>query len=77
MGLGFERAGTGVLLVGEGLLRMVTGRISARELGGPIAIAKTAGEQARQGLGPFLNACSSRQEAPTMWILELSPLGLL
>jgi regulator of sigma E protease len=54
--LGVERATTGVLLVFEGLYRMVTGRISARELGGPIAIARTAGEQARQGLGPFLNA---------------------
>jgi regulator of sigma E protease len=54
--LGFERAGTGVLLVFEGISRMVTGRISARELGGPIAIARTAGEQARQGFGPFLNA---------------------
>jgi regulator of sigma E protease len=56
MYLGAERAATGVLLVFEGLYRMVTGRISARELGGPIAIARTAGEQARQGFGPFLNA---------------------
>ncbi len=54
--LGFERAGTGMLLVFEGIYRMITGRISARELGGPIAIARTAGEQARQGFGPFLNA---------------------
>lgn len=54
--LGFERATMGVVLVFEGLYRMITGRISARELGGPIAIARTAGEQARQGFGPFLNA---------------------
>jgi len=54
--LGFERTGTLTLLVCEGLYRVVTGRISARELGGPIAIARTAGEQAEQGIGPFLNA---------------------
>ena len=54
--LGFERAGTGALLVFEGISRIIAGRISPRELGGPIAIARTAGEQARLGLGPFLNA---------------------
>ena len=54
--LGFERAMTGTLLVCEGLYRIVSGRVSARELGGPIAIARTAGQQAEQGLGPFLNA---------------------
>ena len=54
--LGFERTGTVTLLVYEGLYRVFTGRISARELGGPIAIARTAGEQAEQGMGPFLNA---------------------
>jgi regulator of sigma E protease len=54
--LGFERTGTVAWLVYEGLYRIVTGRISARELGGPIAIARTAGQQAEQGFGPFLNA---------------------
>jgi regulator of sigma E protease len=54
--LGFERTGTVAFLVYEGLYRIITGRISAKELGGPIAIARTAGEQAEQGLGPFLNA---------------------
>lgn len=54
--LGFERAGTGVLLVFEGLYRIIAQRISARELGGPIAIARMAAEQAKQGMGPFLHA---------------------
>jgi regulator of sigma E protease len=54
--LGVMRTVTVVRLVYEGLYRIVTGRISARELGGPIAIARTAGQQAEQGIGPFLNA---------------------
>lgn len=54
--LGCERAVMGVVLVFEGLSRMIMGRVSARELGGPIAIARTAGEQAKRGFGPFLNA---------------------
>ncbi len=73
--LGVERAGTGVLLVFEGIFRMVTGRISARELGGPIAIARTAGEQARQGLGPFLNALGFL--SVNLAVLNILPIPVL
>jgi regulator of sigma E protease len=34
---------------------MATGRVSTREVGGPIAIAQAAGESVRAGLGQFLS----------------------
>jgi regulator of sigma E protease len=44
---------TGVVV--QGLALMLQGRVSPRELGGPIAIARAAGEQARAGGRYFLS----------------------
>lgn len=41
-------------LVVQGLGAMFTGRVPLRELGGPIAIARAAGQQARQGAKYYL-----------------------
>jgi regulator of sigma E protease len=38
----------------SGLAQMVTGHVSVRELGGPIAIAQAAGRQAKNGLWSYL-----------------------
>jgi regulator of sigma E protease len=73
--LGFERTGTLTVIVYQGLYRIVTGRISARELGGPIAIARTAGQQAKQGLGPFLNALGFL--SVNLGVLNLLPIPVL
>ncbi len=37
-----------------GLLKMVTGDVSPRNIGGPILIAQMAGQEAQEGLGSFL-----------------------
>ena len=41
-------------MVVRGLMLMVTGEVSFKELGGPIAIAQAAGQQARDGLSAFV-----------------------
>ena len=37
-----------------GLVKMIKGEVSPRNLGGPILIAQMAGQQAQEGLGSFL-----------------------
>jgi len=62
-----------VVLKGFGL--MLTGRVSARELGGPIAIAQTAGEQARAGLEQYLTMLAFL--SINLGVLNLLPIPLL
>jgi len=62
-----------VVLKGFGL--MLTGRVSAKELGGPIAIAQTAGEQARAGLEQYLTMLAFL--SINLGVLNLLPIPLL
>ena len=62
-----------VVLKGFGL--MLTGRVSARELGGPIANAQTAGEQARAGLESYLTMLDFL--SINLGVLNLLPIPLL
>ena len=48
-----QTAGTAFAVL-QGLGQMVTGHVSVKELGGPIAIAQAAGRQARNGLSSYL-----------------------
>jgi regulator of sigma E protease len=48
-----QSAGT-ALAVLQGLGHMITGHVSVKELGGPIAIAQAAGRQARNGVWSYL-----------------------
>src|SRR5947208_2587850 len=50
---GDQTYGTSVMVL-KGLVLMMRGRVPLRELGGPIAIARAAGQQARAGLRYFL-----------------------
>jgi regulator of sigma E protease len=59
----------------KGFVLMFTGRVSARELGGPIAIAQTAGEQARQGLEQYLTMLAFL--SINLGVLNLLPIPLL
>jgi regulator of sigma E protease len=52
--LAAEQTGGTALAVLQGLGQMVTGHVSVKELGGPIAIAQAAGRQARNGLWNYL-----------------------
>jgi len=54
LGLAAEQTAGASLAVLQGLGQMVTGHISAKELGGPIAIAQAAGRQARNGLWSYV-----------------------
>lgn len=74
--------GQGALKTGEvtvvtvvGLWKIVTGRLSASNIGGPIQIAQVAAEQARHGLGSlaFLTAAISVNLA----VLNLLPVPML
>jgi regulator of sigma E protease len=51
---GVERTYTLTLLSLKALWSIVTGELSLRTLGGPIAIAQLAGESAQQGIFPFI-----------------------
>ncbi len=50
-----RQTATASWLVAQGFLRMIQGRVPLRELGGPIAIAQAAGQQARAGARYFLS----------------------
>ncbi len=52
--LAAEQTGGTALAVLQGLVQMVTGHVSVKELGGPIAIAQAAGRQARNGFWNYL-----------------------
>jgi regulator of sigma E protease len=54
IGLAAEQTGGTALAVLQGLGHMLTGHVSVKELGGPIAIAQAAGRQARNGLWSYL-----------------------
>jgi regulator of sigma E protease len=55
VGMAAQQTWTASALVVKGLALMVQGRVPLRELGGPIAIARAAGQQARAGTRYFLS----------------------
>ncbi len=57
------------------LWKMVTGKISPRNLGGPVSIAKAAGDSARAGLVPFLQILAFI--SVSLAILNLLPVPVL
>jgi regulator of sigma E protease len=54
LGLAAQRIGTLTVLQAQLLWRMVLGRVSIKNLGGPLTIAQEAGESASAGAGSFL-----------------------
>lgn len=59
----------------QGLVLMVQGRVPLRELGGPIAIARAAGQQARAGLKYFLSMLAFL--SINLGVLNLLPVPVL
>jgi regulator of sigma E protease len=55
IGMAAEQTYTASFVVLKGLLLMVQGRVPLSELGGPIAIARAAGQQAQAGASRFLS----------------------
>lgn len=54
LGAGLEQTWSWTKLVCLGIVKMIEGVVSPRELGGPILIAQMAGTQAKQGILPFI-----------------------
>ena len=71
---GEQTWGTSVMVV-KGLVLILEGRVSARELGGPIAIARAAGQQARAGIRYFLATLALL--SVNLAVLNLLPVPML
>jgi regulator of sigma E protease len=72
---GFERTAEVTALTAVGLYKIVVGQLDRRNIGGPIQIAVTAGEQARQGL-PSL-AFFTAVISVNLFLLNLLPVPML
>jgi regulator of sigma E protease len=70
-----EQTWTASVMVVKGLVLMVQGRVPLRELGGPIAIARAAGDQARAGLRQFLSMLAFL--SINLGVLNLLPIPAL
>jgi len=72
---GWHRTGAWILEIFTFLKRLVTGRESARDLGGPIVIGQLSGAAARQGLSAFLNFMAII--SVNLAVLNLLPIPVL
>jgi regulator of sigma E protease len=70
-----EQTWTVSIVVLKGLGLMVTGRVPLRELGGPIAIARAAGQQAKAGLRYFFSMLAFL--SINLGVLNLLPIPVL
>jgi regulator of sigma E protease len=75
IGVAAEQTWTATVMVVKGLVLMVRGRVPLRELGGPIAIARAAGDQARAGLRQFLSMLAFL--SINLGVLNLLPIPAL
>jgi regulator of sigma E protease len=72
---GFERTVYTTGMVAKGFLLMLRGEIPLRELGGPIAIAQAAGQQARAGTEAFISMLAFL--SINLGVLNLLPIPIL
>lgn len=72
---GADRTGWWVASIGDFVARIVTGRTSARELGGPIVIGQLSGQFARAGLWPLLEFMAII--SVNLAVLNLLPIPVL
>jgi regulator of sigma E protease len=75
IGMAGEQTWTATAMVVKGLVLMVQGRVPLRELGGPIAIARAAGQQARAGARYFLSMLAFL--SVNLAVLNLLPIPAL
>ena len=75
VGVAAEQTWTATVMVAKGLVLMVQGRVPLRELGGPIAIARAAGDQARAGMRHFLSMLAFL--SINLGVLNLLPIPAL
>ena len=72
---GWHRTGSWTVEIFSFLKRLVTGRGSTKELGGPIVIGQLSGAAARQGLAAFLNFMAII--SVNLAVLNLLPIPVL
>ena len=72
---GWHRTGSWTVEIFSFLKRMVTGKGSTKELGGPIVIGQLSGAAARQGLAAFLNFMAII--SVNLAVLNLLPIPVL
>jgi len=70
-----EQTWNASVMVVTGLVKMAQGRVPLRELGGPIAIARAAGQQARAGIRYFLSMLAFL--SVNLAVLNLLPIPAL
>ncbi len=70
-----EQTWNASIVVVTGLVKMLQGRVPLRELGGPIAIARAAGQQARAGIRYFLSMLAFL--SVNLAVLNLLPIPAL
>jgi len=75
LGAGLEQTWSWTKLVCLGIVKMIQGVISPRELGGPILIAQMAGTQAKQGILPFIYFMAVL--SVNLGVLNLLPIPVL
>jgi len=75
VGLAAQQTWTASAVVVKGLALMFQGRVPLRELGGPIAIARAAGQQARAGARQFLSMLAFL--SVNLAVLNLLPIPAL
>jgi regulator of sigma E protease len=75
LAIGVRQTGLQVATVVVSVKRLVTGKASAKELGGPIAIAQMSGQAARLGLDWFLNFLAFF--SVSLAVLNLLPIPVL
>ena len=75
VGMAAQQTWTAATVVVKGLVLMVQGRVPLRELGGPIAIARAAGQQARAGARYFLSMLAFL--SVNLAVLNLLPIPAL
>jgi regulator of sigma E protease len=75
IGMAGQQTATATYVVVQGLVLMVQGRVPLRELGGPIAIARAAGQQARAGVRYFLSMLAFL--SINLGVLNLLPIPVL
>jgi len=75
VGMAAEQTWTASAVVLKGLALMLQGRVPLRELGGPIAIARAAGQQARAGARYFLSMLAFL--SINLGVLNLLPIPAL
>ncbi|RMF96390.1 MAG: RIP metalloprotease RseP, partial [Candidatus Schekmanbacteria bacterium] len=75
VGMALEKTVNLTVLMFRGIYKMITGKVSAKAISGPIAIAKMAGDQAKRGISQFASFVAFI--SINLGIINFIPLGTI